>query len=258
MECKKSNKLFCRICIKEFVGKVYLERHEATHLDVTIKCDICNNQFKGDHSLNEHKKIHLERKSFACQFCEKFYFSKYHLRNHSTIHLDTQTFKCNTCEKEYKNAKTLALHSKTMHEGSKDPRKLNSFPCKMCKKSFELKCYLRRHTAIHLDVRPFSCKLCEKTFKCAPLMNSHMKNIHRDKNNKSEKNLLIKTDENITSETWFCEFCHKMFTKRQNLKLHKRIHDPKEEPSACNLCTKIFPTSVKLIQHSRRMHGDGK
>lgn len=52
-----------------------------------------------------------------------------------------------------------------------------------------------------------------------------------------------------------CEFCHKMFSVKENLQVHRRIHT-KERPYKCDVCGRAFEHSGKLHRHMRIHTGE--
>lgn len=52
-----------------------------------------------------------------------------------------------------------------------------------------------------------------------------------------------------------CEFCHKFFSVKENLQVHRRIHT-KERPYKCSVCERAFEHSGKLHRHMRIHTGE--
>ena len=80
------------------------------------------------------------------------------------------------------------------------------YSCKVCSKSFFRLNYLKRHEAIHSDVKRYECPHCE--------FRSHLKgNLirHLNTHNRQEK-------------SFACKVCSKTFSENMNLKRHDVTH----------------------------------
>ncbi|KAI9091801.1 hypothetical protein DFS34DRAFT_567762, partial [Phlyctochytrium arcticum] len=47
------------------------------------------------------------------------------------------------------------------------------FSCSLCSATFSRKHDLKRHTRIHLGIRPFGCEVCNKRFTRMDALNRH-------------------------------------------------------------------------------------
>ncbi|XP_065319114.1 zinc finger protein 239-like [Gordionus sp. m RMFG-2023] len=109
-------------------------------------------------------------------------------------------------------------------------KKIRSFPCLTCKKTFDRPSLLIRHIRVHTGEKPFSCEYCAKCFSTTSSLNTHIR---------------IHTGEKPHA----CFVCGKNFTASSNLYYHKMTHI-KIKPHKCKYCDKSFATPGDLKSHS--------
>ncbi|XP_046563808.1 uncharacterized protein LOC124272667 [Haliotis rubra] len=115
--------------------------------------------------------------------------------------------KCPKCVKEFNTKGEQKTH--------KCLRKVNSFPCGECAKTFPRPSNLKKHMSVHSKEKPYSCKHrgCEKTFSILRNLNRHMRTHKEDK-------------------PFSCSQCEETFTQSSELKDHMRSHSG-EIPFSC-------------------------
>lgn len=89
------------------------------------------------------------------------------------------------------------------HDGPNPPSNLTT--CEVCKKVFKRKEHLMQHLKSHVGLRPFKCDQvgCNKSF--------------------SRKEHLMRHIVSHTGKKMFsCDFCHKFFSRKDNLNKHRR------------------------------------
>ena len=108
--------------------------------------------------------------------------------------------------------------------------KIKAFNCPQCEKTFGTKGNLKSHLSVHSGARDFQCPKCLKFFGRLSSFDRHIKRVHLDEKNKSQK---------IDSLKFACYFCQKKFWDNSKLEEHIRRHT-KETPFFCDFCSKGF------------------
>ena len=219
----------------------------------------------------------------ACHECGEMFFNEFALSKHMKTHSDcNETIKklIKSGEKLYtfvgsfdithvneeSSSKEIVFHkanidTKTQQSAIKKDKKIKH-KCKICRKSFSQKSYLKSHEVIHTGEVPFQCKTCKKRFKRRSNLSAHEKR-HSNERSFRCKSCKYKacTKANLehherihTGERPFkCNTCQKRFTQSQALTVHIRIHTG-ERPYKCVSCAEYFISNSRLRLHERRTH----
>jgi KRAB domain-containing zinc finger protein len=191
-------KVPCKICQK-LMKPQSLYNHMQIHKK-PFACDLCFKNFALKKDLNAHKLIHAGRK-FICDLCSIEFSYKLSLRRHiEENHLSVVTiFSCSECSYVTKSSGNFYHHEKSHNK---------QFVCKICDMKFAVPSYLKRHIAIHSDVKAFKCDQCEYSGKSKHHLYKH-KRSH--------------------SKPFKCPHCSKEYGQRKNLNYHlKRAHKEEE------------------------------
>ncbi len=199
---KKSEKLCCKICNKEFsktataknhFEKIHHQREKGKRKFGGFKCQfsLCNLAFENKEDRKMHMLIaHPGEKMFPCKNCDLKFSTKSSLASHNIIHKNI-THTCEFCQKTFNRRDSYKEHL-LIHS---DVR----LKCSFCEKVFVQRSNLVRHERIHLQDKPYKCTYCEKTFSDKGACNSHEK---------------VHTKEEASN----CEICGKHFARKQKLK----------------------------------------
>lgn len=104
------------------------------------------------------------------------------------------------------------------------------------------------------------CYICNLEFPQKLKKIEHMKNVHESSCNSHECPICkyifktaFKLDSHIKGHfqapDFICEECGKGFSKKENLKLHRNMHNNEKESYSCDLCAKVFKYKENLKRH---------
>lgn len=171
---------------------------------------------------------HRIKKKIVCEICG---FKTAYIQEHmSNKHLGLRPFPCEYCDKRFKLHAGLKRHTR-IHLGIK-PHK-----CKFenCDRTFTEYASLSAHMTAHSEERNFECPLCKKKFKHKNTVRNHLTFHHSKKRTKT------------------CEVCFKSFATTKDLKQHSGIHTG-EKPHGCRFCERHFLIIYNRNSHEKRRH----
>lgn len=186
----------CAICGDKFATKYSLKVHAKTHASgKPYTCDVCSKTFNSRGVFKRHTRVH--RKTFVCATCNTGFASKQRLQRHMVMHMKVK-HKCEVCGNFYKRRESLMAHSSKSHRVTPlsctlcSKRFLNAEPfdehlkthatnhhCTVCNKEFGSYRRLKRHSVIHLDIKPYACRICDKKSNSRSALRKHTARMHR-------------------------------------------------------------------------------
>lgn len=232
-------------CQKSYVRKNHLVRHEETahqrkevKVDKTFLCVFigCSKPFASSCALTKHVKCsHMSAAIYKCSKagCERTFHKRHQLRCHTYEHQGVLPFQCDfqNCGIRFRQSSHLQRHKKTHKERSCDHEG--------CSKTFEKWSQLRKHKA-QVHRTEHKCDICGRTFPRPSVLQTHKKShseavqmINCPHANCSRKYMELKNlKAHIRSfheeECYKCNAsdCNKIFTSKNKLLVHKKVHDP--------------------------------
>lgn len=173
----------CPSCMKMLTCPKILQYHIQNHLPETernLACPepSCNRRFSYQSALVTHSISHLpeaERTSFCCETCGRKFSTTSRLSAHiNTVHDKSnlrKEFTCEFCSKIFLCKSNLAYHL-TTHKNFEF-----QVECAICKKWLKNKICLRKHMAIHSDLKHY-CDLCDYSAVNKQCLMNHRKVQH--------------------------------------------------------------------------------
>ena len=194
-----------------------------------------------DNEINSLKETLLKEEmkklisDFKCNICGTFYTSNLTWKRHMSSH--NTIFSCETCKKTFNDKGNLRRHSK-LHQRPPKPRtrKKILYSCSLCQTGLENKNELYSHMKSVHETRTESCPTCEKSFFSKSELTQHRK-IHTD-----------------YPRHLSCDHCNYKTDSNYVLKVHMETHSEIKYP--CDVCKMECNTQQSLRQHVNLAHGE--
>ncbi|XP_045776707.1 zinc finger protein 70-like [Maniola jurtina] len=193
--------------------------------------------------LKNKKKIKTEDDSEMCVFCKQTYESAKAFKEHlqfceqSQLHgndYQDKSYNCNECNKKFKLQINFKKHLKNEH--SKSP---GSIKCQQCNVVCPDSEVLAQHVALIHQREVFECEHCGTSF----VRRSHV-----------SRHKLQKGCDGKTVNSFPCEICDAVFTRKDNLMVHLRLQHIAKYSYSCKHCEYHTRNFSKLILHTQRLH----
>ncbi len=108
--------------------------------------------------------------------------------------------------------------------------------CPECGKCFKNSSNFKRHASVHINSRDIPCTNCDLRFKDNSALNQHLRLKH-----------------NENSKSYECDFCGKIFKRRDYLVKHFTVHSDSRK-FICEACGSFFKTADSLNTHVKFSH----
>ena len=240
-------------------------------------CEVCNVKLSSSRSLARHSKGQEHQKrlngelleanpddnekvqpdtdgKFSCDRCEQKLTNRWSLRRHiGKKHAN----ECQVCDVNLSSPQSLDRHSKSQEHLKKingEPTKPvtdakvdpdGKFPCSECEKKFNHRWSLKQHMAFHSG--DSTCKVCQTSFANVESLKRHEKSIEHQKSAAEPK---VQAD---VDGRFPCNECEKIFSYRENLRLHIETHTGELE-SICDECGLTLSNQQSLNRHMENKH----
>ncbi|XP_023026276.1 uncharacterized protein [Leptinotarsa decemlineata] len=231
--------------------------HFAEH-EMSCKTEEINEILGSGSNLNSFAESRFHEKTGGCsKNLNGRTDVEYFEKNHTE---KIRLHQCQFCSKSFNHRCWLKKHEK-IHSGQKP------FQCNICSKSFSERGNLNIHEKIHTGEKPFHCKICSKSFNNSSNLKKHEKIHSADKSFKpfqcnicsksfSHSDILKRHKIFHTGEKQFqCKICSKSFIQGSDLKKHEKIHSG-EKLFQCKICSKSFITNHDLKRHEKIHTGE--
>lgn len=183
-----------------------------------------------DDDLMRDRKIVL--KGYNCQLCSKNFNRKFKIFDHQrTEHQwEELPYECNRCGSKYVCERIYQLHLQNDCENNE-----KQFKCKTCPMKFTWKENLKNHEKYMHDQNPampkkHHCDICGKSFLWVKDLTRHQK-THQTEDEKFE-----------------CTWCFRVFMRRDNLKVHMKVHQNATHILLPDIYYLARPNGAKLAQ----------
>ncbi|XP_039254926.2 uncharacterized protein LOC120331831 [Styela clava] len=240
----------CKQCGKHFLRKSNLSLHiQTTHIGriESFSCNICDVTFSLKSELNVHIATHSIH---DCKICGK----KFNRRSSLTNHVKTHNSAVN--QKEFVSEKDAEETSAMKPKGYLE----KNHSCSICKKSFNSKSKLSKHTMKHHSDLPIKyCNECGKYFSSALSFDIHMrthKPQYQPNDTKSVKPYSLELDPK-GKKKYQCKRCGESYVHQESLKKHvEKEHSKIFEHYLCYVCGKLFSAKKNMLRHVKEKHSD--
>ncbi|XP_043255488.1 zinc finger protein 2 [Colletes gigas] len=261
--------------------KVIAQSDQIIQIVTDYECVTCHRVFQSQDMLKEHLDVCRDDNSISflqLNHIENYQIDEDEKDDNSISTVDHNTKDSSSSRRKDNNYKPLILpvsdtrchccneHLTTAHSGGK-------YKCSNCELTFKKKSSLERHiVVIHWQCRSCFCKECGETFNDKKSLNKHRYTTHADqKIYKCEpcdtyfsrsyhlnRHIMQSGCHGNILNTFNCQVCEKVFTRKDNLREHLRTHSGTlgRQKKPCKYCPKEFLTSQQLLIHERIHTGE--
>ncbi|XP_061189353.1 zinc finger protein 184-like [Saccostrea echinata] len=270
IKSKKKTVDFNMMAIAMRVDEKTYKKYENFVTGSEFKCYTCQDVFESIASLIKHMKqtkhdglqenardgkreiLTVKKKKspliYKCSNCRVQYFIKENCLQHIAVNNCRPMWKkscpMKDCDLSFDNNNFFMNHMKTIH-GSDYP-----FFCSSCNKSFMRIREYESHCSYHKRINnsllnpglPVMCNECGLRFPTNFDVNKHKLEVHE------------------ANKKFICETCGRKFRREDNMRLHLKTHQKREnDPELqCKICKKYLSSKDSLKLHQKFMHTEEK
>lgn len=229
----------------EHCDKYYIMKKNDNQEEKNI-CTICHKTFSSSQSLYLHTKTH-----FICDMCQTECSSQVTYDKHIRLHVSTDPlypYKCHTCTETFELKEDVRQHYLIVHPTIKLQNTIlqvtapsltqqmqQDYRCVSCNITFRNEQAYRNHISSHKKKEGLRCSIGDSTNSIFPVPNP-----------------LTGSQIGILRAVKFsCRVCSMEFDNVGEVDKHTRTHleEDSEEEHKCNICKKLFKTSIQLNEH---------
>ena len=237
-------------CALWFKTEYALIRHKRKHeasleLRRPHPCnhDNCNYRAGSTGSLKLHvwtKHTAGRTRDIKCPICPKIFCSQLSIKEHIRTHTREKQYGCDQCNFKTHCHRSISIHGKTVHEGTKDHKCTFSGCSFSAARHSNLGNHLRTHSTDPKVQRPFPCRFPNCTYRTSSKGNltSHVTARH---------------DPSRTRE-YSCPLCPKSFYDKTNMRAHINTAHTREKVKKRFKCTTAYCKYKTNYQPSFRSH----
>ncbi|XP_015264378.1 PREDICTED: zinc finger protein 184-like, partial [Gekko japonicus] len=236
----------CRECGKSFRNSSHLKRHNSMHIQNRHRCSWCLFIGSTAEDLKRHEETckdkglggkRLRPSALKCESPGEQTDRGETNRGALSQESGARSYKCEHCGYSTYSSDNLKSHTR-IHTGEKP------YACEVCQKKFRTASHLKRHASVHRELK-FACSSCDFSTSTWQSLKQHMASHGEGPlphGGQSEKKPPLPV------KMYNCEKCGYSTVKKENLKVHLRIHTD-ERPYKCPHCGHAFRTSSHLKKH---------
>lgn len=261
----------CCQCDEKFSSSEDLKIHMQCHVEISFECKFCSEIFYDSNPYKVHmKNTHQITRPFRCCKCDRHFPTFVNLRDHLKGHFGKMLFKRSKVQRKH----NISFTSEGIDMSF---RKVKSFECTGCEKSFSNCDKLQEHEKFHQETQehvlgnetkhsadydwqmqslddPFKCDACGRDFSELKTLRAHLKRKHA-KLQPSHRSVFgnIKNIKSDTREKQLlkCQECGMLFALKSRFVLHMRKHT-REKSFTCPTCNKTFFEKKALQRHLKK------